>query len=491
MSWTFAESLSRARKRLEQVQDLTVTDLVRPVDFDTISLVNPRRVDGAHLYVDLPGFNATIRESDLAGQAEMIRLLHLWQREISRVVTAFDGVKVHFQGPRLHAVFYQPIGDPAAQVRRVLLAAAAAEKSASVFADVLDQGQWAVAGGVDLGRTVATRNGAAGDRELLFLGNAANRAAKILGPSGIRVTDEIIDILPEDLEGTTFPRGGAQEFDIGGSLAEAVAELGADWSEDLTRTRLRDAALSYPAGCVTVHAAAKTIDKNLLGISNTKQVVGASLFADVDGFTAAVEAAMARDDDLVDLVRQFHVLRGEGRDTAVRDFASLRVQYQGDRMQVLTYQPIGDEEAVALNAVRLSAALQSVADQVLPAAMPGVAAPTLAIGMALGEGLLTRIGEHGDRDTVSIAGATSDAATVQQSLCGHETGMDRRLRDLLPGWAADAFAWSAAPGAYVSSGLTFEELCSLEDAHQRDLAARTASRVAGAIRPGGLRPWHR
>ena len=52
----------------------------------------------------------------------------------------------------------------------------------------------------DLGETVATRGGVRGDSELLFLGNAANRPAKLLGDSKLIVTDRFMDAHGDQLE---------------------------------------------------------------------------------------------------------------------------------------------------------------------------------------------------------------------------------------------------------------------------------------------------
>ena len=60
---------------------------------------------------------------------------------------------------------------------------------------------FAVAGGADIGTVIGTKNGTKGDRELLFLGNPANRAAKIICGNGIlRVTKAVFDQLPRPLQ---------------------------------------------------------------------------------------------------------------------------------------------------------------------------------------------------------------------------------------------------------------------------------------------------
>jgi class 3 adenylate cyclase len=224
----------------------------------------------------------------------------------------------------------------------------------------------------------------------------------------------------------------------------------------------------------------------------------------VDGFTAYVDQATAVDDDLVEAVRAYHVIRSEMRNTAVVDFEGLRIQYQGDRMQVLAYLPLDDEEEAAVRAVRAAAALNSVVTDVLPQVI-GEAAKPLAIGLAAGTALVSKLGERGNRDVVSLGSATVEAARIQVGLDGEEIGLDAELYGRLPDWLQQAFAWRKSPGAYVAAGLTLDELERLEAAESPGraktlLAAGTglalgvgaaalARRRSERTEPP-LRPWH-
>src|SRR5689334_17263706 len=110
MAWDYEASLARAQAKYDETDQLTVSDVVRETDFDKISLTGPRRLTGTHLYVDISNFNTRLREGSTE-QSEMLRLLHIWIREVSRIAKDLEVAKVHFQGPRLHGVAYRPIGD--------------------------------------------------------------------------------------------------------------------------------------------------------------------------------------------------------------------------------------------------------------------------------------------------------------------------------------------------------------------------------------------
>jgi len=510
MAWDYDTSLARARAKFEETDGLTVSDVVRETDFDKITLTGPRRLSGTHLYVDVSNFNTRLREGTTE-QGEMLRLLHIWNREVSRIAKDLEVAKVHFQGPRLHGVAYRPVSDESAMAAKAVLLAWAARHTISVFNDVfsLADRPWKVSAGADHGVVIATKNGVGGDRELLFLGTAANQAAHILQETGVRISAEVADLLPDSFDDHVNPSGQHYLVTLTVEQAEEqIAASGWTWTLDGSRKRLNEAADTFPADCAKITSPQKAIDKKSLSLSDTKRVTGASVFADVDGFTAYIEEAMASDPDLVDAVRAFHVIRAEGRNTAVVDCKALRIQYQGDRMQALAYQPIGDDATIALNAVTLAAALTSVANEVVPEVVVADAAKPLAIGLALGEVLVSKIGEHNNRDMIVIGSSVAEAANIQQRLDGGQIGLDVAAYDLLPEWIQEEFTWSSSAQAYTATNLTYDALLDLAPTEESASAVKSAllGLAAGvgvgaaavayaATRPRSvespLRPWSR
>lgn len=486
MSWNYDRALERAQARYDQTASLVVTDVIREIDFDNISRTEPRRLAGTHLYADVSNFNQLLAAGDDDAAKDMLRLLHIFAREVSRIIRIdFDGCKVHFQGPRVHALAYRPVGDEAAMAAKAVLTALAIRHAAQAFNEVFDLSDaaaWKVAAGLDHGRCIATRNGASGDQELLFLGSPANHAAKILTPSGIRLTAAVRNLLPSSFAPyitTSQVDQDVWHVSLAADKTEELAEtFGWTWWLDRTRARLEEAAERFPAGCVAVSGVSDKIDKEALAVSNTKRVFGVSIFADVDGFTGYIDSLAELDSDMIDAVRAFHVLRGAMRDTAVQDFEALRIQYQGDRMQALAYRPVDDEAKVAHSAVALAAALTSVADEVVPTVVAPAAAKRLAIGLAAGEVLVSKIGEHGHRDVINLGSSTAAAARIQQRLAGGEIGIDSALRELLPERLQEVFKWSAGARAWVATDLTYDDLMKLE---QSENPKRALGLVLGSV----------
>lgn len=510
MSWDYNKTLESARADYDQTEGFTVSDVTREIDFDNISRRHPRRICGGHLYVDVDNFNHLLRQGE--DPTEMLRRLHIFAREASTVISNdFDGFKVHFQGPKVHALAYRPISDDALMAAKTTLIMLALKHVTTAFNDVLDLApptQWSVRGGGDHGVSLATRSGTGGDQEMLFLGSPANHAAKIFSGTSVRVTTDIAKLLPDEFDPylSTPPSDDAVRIvTMPATQVEALAaDYGWNWTLERTRSRLEEAAVSHPPDCVTVSNAARPIDKSSLAISKTKRVSGVSVFADVDGFTSYIDDLVRRDADMVEAVRAFHVLRSTMRDTAVIDFTALRIQYQGDRMQALCYQPIGDEAASVLRAVELAAALKTISEEVLPQVVASEAAKPLAIGLALGEVLVSRMGQQGDPDVVTIGPSVGQAAAIQQRLPGGAIGLSADTHAALPDWLQSAFKWDPSALAWVSDALTHERFTDLKvsESDAPGLAAATGALGTTAVGPAaqlmredgvprqGLRPWY-
>jgi class 3 adenylate cyclase len=411
-------------------------------------------------------------------ELELLRRVHLHARELTKVCESdFDAAKVHFQGPKLHAVVYRPIDDDEAILRCAFALAAAARRTVEeICNDLFDGEAWEVAAGIDIGDTVATKNNLRGDRELLFLGRAANMAAKIIS-EGILVTKEVADAAPADLAGfLTQTTTDAYALDLPDDELDALVEdQGWDWSLEGSRARVEEAMEKCPPDRVKVSEATGEIDKTKLGLANSKQVTGVSLFADVDGFTAYVDEAAATDEDLVEAIQAYHVIRSEMRYVAVEDYGALRIQYAGDRMQAIAFLPIDDEAAISHTAVETATGLHASVKHTLPVVLDDAVRP-IAIGEALGTALISRLGEHGQPDVICIGPATEAAVRYQQALKGRETGISGELRDQLPDDLAAKFRWRAAAGCYVATDLTADKLDRLKEGRRLDAGVPTLVR---------------
>jgi len=208
MAWNYQSSLERIKQHVETLQDIEVEKLVREADLEgLLSETRCRQIYGAHTYVAVSNFSKLCSDGAYAG-ADYKRLIqgaHIYQREVARIVegnSIFDGLRVHFQEPKLHALFYRPI-DASEELasRALLLQLVVKDFVKNVFNPAFPHhDNFIVSAGSALGDVIGTRNGHRGDRELLCLGAPANYAAKIIGTWGsLRVDDRVYDALPGDL----------------------------------------------------------------------------------------------------------------------------------------------------------------------------------------------------------------------------------------------------------------------------------------------------
>lgn len=493
--WNQDRSRERIAGKLADVQDLEISDLSKEIDFENISLLHPRRVIGAHLYFDVSNFQDILgRSLEEETEPEVLRLLEIYFREAARMVSEFGLAKVHFQGTRLHAVSYLPIKDEETIAARAVLLTASLK---SMVEEVLnpafpDEGDFVVGAGIDYGETIATKNNVRGDRELLFLGVAANTAAKIVPAKGgaVILTSELATRLPTEFDDLLDEIDDERvSVDVGGDvLVDLLSDFDLSWSLDVSKDRIAQDLDAITLDDVGLSAVREQINKNKLSLKNSKSVSGVNFFADVDGFSAYIAASQA-DDGLVEAIQAYHVIRSEMRYVTVEDYQALRVQYQGDRVQGLGFKPVGDEDAYCLQAVELASGLHASASITLPEKLPEDAIKALAIGMATGPTLVSKLGERGRRDVLCVGPATEAAASYQVKLDGGETGISKSIRDALPADVGALFKWVADKDCYVARDLRPDQLELLAEGQRLDQqrVTRTTERrpVAAPVR----RPW--
>src|SRR5262245_14644849 len=115
MAWDYDRSMDRIKAHLDSMDEIEVSKLVREADLDNLLTETCcREIYGVHVYVDVSNFSelASCDPEESDDYKRLIQAVHIYQREVSRIVEdagIFDGFRVHFQGPKLHALFYRPI----------------------------------------------------------------------------------------------------------------------------------------------------------------------------------------------------------------------------------------------------------------------------------------------------------------------------------------------------------------------------------------------
>jgi class 3 adenylate cyclase len=441
--------------------------------------------------LDIPNF-ADLATMTTEGEdyRRVIQALHIYEREVARIVEGeniFDGVRIHFQGAKLHALFFRPIDDSKEiAARAVLLQAVIRHFVCCIFNPEFPKlPNLSVSGGAALGNAIGTKNGHRGDRELLFLGAPANYAAKIMtGTDTLRITTEIYDALPEALQdhfdALEDDRMGVTVYDMRSiSTEELDASLqtyGITWDRAASLQRIRDDKANFPLNRIEYSDAEVLIDMDSLGITNNKRVFAASVFGDVSGFTAYIDQAV-EDNEAKTALRVLHAIRKEMASIVKHDFGGIRVQFQGDRVQALFHLPQGHEKRIAARVVDTAVALQSAMELVIKKLLPQASELGMAVGTSMGTTLVSKLGTHGHRDRICIGDAVEDAATYQEGSAGGEIAIPASIHIHLDEDLQKLFTWNADRELYIAVNLTQDKV---ERARKAGMFKQTVHVSSGA-----------
>jgi hypothetical protein len=481
MPWNIDSSRDRIARIAAAIPEIVITDLRREMTLDNVKLANPKRITGVHSYIALANEQRLVDDlldvenQDAARRAA--RLLHLYQRATGRTADAFGAARIHFQGSRLHSLTYRPFSNHAEIAARAVTMALAVDHVVrrALNPALKDDPNLSVAAGAAYGESLATMSGSRGDSELLFIGDAANNGAKAIDLAcRLRVTGELLELLDCDdlgIEATEQPDGHYSLAMTKEAIEDVAKRYGIAWTLDAAIKKVNDDVDTITLDSVGISKATAKIDKQRLSLANCKLNQALTVFGDLDGFTAIVAAAMHADERLAGLVRDFHIVRAELRHVAISDCGpTLRVQYQGDRIQLLRHLPHDDGAKRALQAVKIAAAWNSSLTHTLPEVveLDGV---QVATGIADGATLISRLGTRGNRDIVAVGHGVRRAERTQRNLDGAEFGVDGATLDVLPQDVQGLFEWRAGVQAHITIN------CDINDI---ELALRAASYDVGA-----------
>jgi class 3 adenylate cyclase len=463
MSWNRQRSADRIQRHLQGMQPINVSDFTKNMDLEHVVSENQcKRIFGVHVYATLTNFSqlaSSPPEGD--GYKDWIIALHLYQQEVFYIVEQiFGSYFVHFQSTKLHALLYQPFREPSLlAARAVLLQYVLGDFVRAIFHPVFPHyGKTMLASGVDLGMTIATSNGLRNDRELLFIGSAANYAAKIIDQSDEypRITQRIYHALPKEIQNLCHPAGTLLNTPLyvlripeRGMFAKLLHSYGIKWRPEDRIQHLLQEKQRLSLAPITTHAEAPLVDLNELSILNNRRVFAASLFADVSGFTRYVAEA-EKNGTQAQALRVLHAIREEMACIVRLDFPGLRVQFQGDRVQALF---VGREQKVAQCAVQAAIGLQSSMEGPIKEYLSQARPLHLAIGVDLGWTLVSRLGARKYRDPICIGQPVERAAAFEEASEGGQIAISRRLYQALPADIRCHFQRNRKAQCYLASHL--------------------------------------
>lgn len=395
-------------------------------------------VDTVQIYIAITNYDEYRleegRETEASHERAM-RLLHLYYSAADRVMDNSAAQRVDFHSGRVHAVVLEPGRQG---VTRETLAQAFAfiedfKKVAHTANRELARSEFDATFriGVDVGTCVAINNGTGCEQEPMFLGSAANHAAKLAfgKEPGVYVSDRVRKILGFQEFGLVSEFLSLSESELAINSARRAADgrlvfgvqdrqafsdriVGA-WRDEIKRSDLPD--FTNPRFTFFYHQPPLSqIDYAELMPSKSIRMPLVSMFADLSGYTDYIDMAV-RAGGIREAVRALFVIRQEFQNVVEQDFGGRKVRFIGDCIHAviaegstLQTDPRGSVASAAMCAGGLHSSF-ALCKEVLG----GLESLGLAIGLELGPTPISRIGIRGDR---SVRVASSIATTRSEQM---------------------------------------------------------------------------
>ncbi|RWL91019.1 MAG: transcriptional regulator [Mesorhizobium sp.] len=487
-NWKYDRAKDAIDARIKEVESVSVVDYKRDTSLTSIPTNKAYRMDAVHLYVDILNLRDMLESTQSEGETchkRTLRFLNLHYRAVHRILASSDAIRVDFHNQRLHAVVAKPYGDDA-EGDRVNRAVAIAQLISDVLLETGDDDENIPAAevriGIDSGRALAVNNGRSGNREPLFLGRPANMAAKIASngsDTGIYLSNEARKAIGlEELDDEDVPLAPLTEAEI--KDCQNAANLGL--SKDSVVSDWRADNKKNPIGAFVFSRATpplRDLDISVLTPGNSKRMETVSVYADVDNFTAYVDAHI--DDDAEDVVRCLHVIRSELDRVLSSDFSGRRIRFIGDcihgHVMEGTAHQTYDEDTVSTSALCAGGLRSSfdLAIERLGANDVDTDDLGLAIGFEFGPTAITRLGMQGDRVRCSTGRAVLGSEAEQKRCNGDQTAIGKAAYDAGPESVRKLFGTSRR-----KSGLTYDVVLEALTA-EGDKVAKAAHAAAYAV----------
>ena len=415
--------------------------------------------DAVHIYANLIDFNDVLTEAGRETEAShkrALEFLHAHYQGCDELIDEFEMQRVDFHGSRLHAVVLAPEGaeNEGERVRVAVAFSAAFRELVERLGDKHPNFKTGVCIGIDSGPAVAIDSGRRGEREPLFIGSPANHAAKLADG-----TDEGLNLSPgaasaigqmaEPLAKSVFLNEEVARRYLGDEITTAgVRQTANERLEKAYAAVLEglDARINSDNGEAVFRFHHKEPPlKDLVYAdhppSNAIRMELASIFADVDNFTAYIDNAIATG-GIAEAVANLHVIRAEMGAVLRDDFAGRKVRYIGDCVHGLLAEG-SKTETNAMDTMKKSvdaaAGLRSSFD-LCREMLPGIADLGLAIGIDYGTTPICRLGLRGDASVRAAASRATCVSEAEQRRCnGMETALGENAYRNSPASVREAF----------------------------------------------------
>ncbi len=457
MPWNAKTAQGRINKLLEEVPDF---DVQRFADY--LPMYESRRiaamarqealspplfsldrnkavvVDTVQVYINITNYEDYRLEDGQETEnthARALSLLHLIYSAADRVIENTAAQRVDFHSGRVHAVVLE---SGSQGITKETLAEALAfiedfRQVAELANHKLAKGEFQVKFriGVDVGTCVAINNGTGYEQEPMFLGSAANHAAKLadgdqpgvylsahakslLGLPQPYLLSEYVGLSDPHISVNAARRNEVDQLVYGvQDRSQFAEELIANWQEEVRNGQFIDITNPDFRFCHK-EPPLKDIDYVKLMPSASIRMPLVSLFADLSGYTDYVDRAIAVG-GIGDAVRALYVIRQEFQNVVEKDFQGRKVRFIGDCIHALIAEGTCTEtdKRKSVSSAALCAGGLHSSFELCKATLGGLEGMGLAVGLELGMTPVSRIGIRGER---SVRVASSTATSISEKM---------------------------------------------------------------------------
>lgn len=440
MSWNYEVAKKHIEDKLVEINGIELIDYGREVDIENIPRNKAYKINGVHVYLNITNIDEVLSATKYEGERvhkEIIRILDLFYKLGTIALKEAGAILVDFHGHRLHAVFTKPYDteNDSYEKDRIEYAISYSNFMADLLKkaheDILSLPALEIKIGIDSGIALAVNNGRRGHRHPLFLGNPANRAAKLLQANkyktGIFLPEDLRDIL--DLNEEDYLSIGESSIKLRSEYLVQLTnnldcfEIIKKWKISLENYDLSNIEFSRVAPPL------KDLDFSGLTPHNSKRQEFISVHADISGFTRYISENINNDGQ--SLIKIFHVIRAEMDRVFEVVYEGKRVRFIGDCIHGLIFNGTAytlNEEVSVYEGTYLAAALRSSFDltkKILNNNGFDVEKLGLTIGFELGAITISGLGVKGEKVVSTIGSAVLDSENEQHRCACNQTAIGK------------------------------------------------------------------
>lgn len=433
MTWNYEIAKKHIEDKLNEISDLEIINYTREVDIENIPRNKAYRVDGVHVYLNITNIKEVLEITNYEGEKvhkETIRILDLFYKLGTIALKDAGAILVDFHNHRLHAVFTKPYNSEKERIENAIsYSNFMANLLRKAHEDISILPELEIKIGIDSGIALAVNNGRRGYRHPLFLGDPANRAAKMLQlnnhKTGIVIPNDLINIL--QLKEDNYYNAGNSSVKLCNNYLEGLPS-NLDYSEIINKWK--NALENYDINNISFTRTAypiKNLDFSDLTPRNSKRQELISVYADISGFTKYIREKISIDAN--GLVKIFHVIKAEMDRVFESVYEGKRVRFIGDCIHGLIFNGTSystNEEKTVYEGTYLVAALRSsfeLTKKVLTDNGFDVVNLGLTIGFEFGEIAISGLGLKGERVVSTIGRAILKSEEEQHRCDNNQTAI--------------------------------------------------------------------